>query len=163
MNKSIDKNNVDEFISDHFVDGLTQKDNRQIIKWKGNWLVADVKNQPNYIFVYGDNDLRRGKGGQAIIRDLPNTIGLRTKRMPSLSDNAFYTDQEFSQNKIKIDEDIAKIKDCLQNGKIVVFSQGGYGTGLAKLDQKAPQTFQYLQDKLSELERMYTVGKEKNL
>lgn len=79
----------------------------------------DVQNNLDKIFVYGDNDLRQGKGGQAIIRDLPNTIGLRTKKLPSLSPNAFYTDTEFSQNKLKIDEDINTVKTAIANGKTI--------------------------------------------
>lgn len=35
------------------------------------------------IYVFGDNMKRYGKGGQAVIRDCPNSFGIPTKRYPS--------------------------------------------------------------------------------
>ena len=36
----------------------------------------------------------------------------------------------------------------MKYGYIIVLSNGGYGTGLAKLNLKAPKTFKYLCDEL---------------
>ena len=96
------------------------------------------------IFVFGDNNLRIGKGGQAIIRDLPNSIGIRTKKEPSNKPTAYYKDEEFEINSKYILEDILKIKHLQLSGKTIVFSNGGYGTGLAALKQKSPITFHFL-------------------
>lgn len=44
------------------------------------WTVAIVRQYPNALFVFGDNDCGKGTGGQAIIRNEPNSIGLPTKK-----------------------------------------------------------------------------------
>jgi len=116
--------------------------------FNGNWSIKDVKAQKNKIFIFGDNDLRIGKGGQAIIRDLKNTIGIRTKKEPNNYNGSFYSDNEYSDNIKKIDQDIQRIKDEIIKGYTIVFSNGGYGTGLSKLNVKAPKTFKYLCDVL---------------
>ena len=63
--------------------------------FKGFWSIEDVATNPNKIYIYGDNDERKGLGGQAIIRNEPNTIGIRTKKKPSTEKGAYYTDKEF--------------------------------------------------------------------
>ena len=112
--------------------------------FKGNWTLDDVENNLDKIFVFGDNNARIGKGGQAIIRNLPNTIGIRTKKGPSKKPAAFYKDSEFELNSKNILEDILEIKKEALDGSTIVFSDGGYGTGLASLKKKAPKTFEYL-------------------
>ena len=77
-----------------------------------------------------------------------NTIGIRTKKAPNNNYNSFYSDDEYDQNILKIKEDIDKILDKIKDGYIIVLSNGGYGTGLAKLNIKAPKTFKYLCDEL---------------
>ena len=114
--------------------------------FKGNWTLTDVRSNPNKIFIYGDNDCHYGLGGQAIVRNLPNTMGIRTKKKPSYSKDSYYTDREFELNKSKILQDINKIKDELMFGKYIVFSSGGYGTQRAKLKEKAPLTYKFLCD-----------------
>jgi len=116
--------------------------------FNGNWKINDVKYQLNKLFIFGDNDLRIGKGGQAIIRGLNNTIGIRTKKAPNNNHNSFYSDEEYDQNILKIKEDIDKILNKMKDGYIIVLSNGGYGTGLAQLNLKAPKTFKYLCDEL---------------
>ena len=58
--------------------------------FKGDWTINDVKKNPNKLFIFGDNNARLGKGGQAIIRDLPNVMGIRTKKGPSRKAAAYY-------------------------------------------------------------------------
>lgn len=109
--------------------------------------VETLRNNPDKVYVFGDNNIRKGKGGQAIIRDEPNALGIRTKLLPSNSSNAFMTDDTYNENILKIDEDIQTILD---SGKEVVFPEDGIGTGLAKLKEKAPRTFSYLNKRLNE-------------
>ena len=106
---------------------------------------ADVKANPNKIYVFGDNTQRTGTGGQAQIRNNSNAMGIATKLAPSMNDSAFMTDKDLAKNKAVIDGDIAKIK---ATGKTVVFPKDGLGTGLAKLKEKAPQTYAYLKQRL---------------
>jgi hypothetical protein len=112
--------------------------------FKNNWSVKNVSDNPNKIFVFGDNNARVGKGGQAIIRYLPNTVGIRTKKGPNNKSMSFYTDTEFEQNCKNILDDILTIKSKMLSGKTIVLSSGGYGTGLANLSETAPKTFEYL-------------------
>ena len=108
---------------------------------------ADVKSNPNKIYVFGDNTQRVGTGGQAQIRNNPNAMGIATKISPSMDNVAFMSDRDLDSNKQVIDGDIAKIK---ATGKVVVMPKDGLGTGLAKLKEKAPQTYAYLKQRLLE-------------
>ena len=108
---------------------------------------ADVKANPNKIYVFGDNTQRKGTGGQAQIRNNENAFGIATKLEPNNSAAAFMSDNDLQSNKDVIDSDIAKIK---ADGRPVVFPKDGFGTGLAKLKEKAPQTYAYLKQRLQE-------------
>ena len=118
--------------------------------FKNNWSVSDVASNPDKIFVFGDNNARVGRGGQAIIRDLPNSVGIRTKKEPSDKLVAYYKDSEYDQNTKNILSDILEIKSIAIAGSTIVMSKGGYGNGLAKLKEKAPNTFKFLCDSLKE-------------
>ena len=67
--------------------------------FKGYWTVDDVRNNRNKLFLYGDNNIKKGRGGQAIIRDEGNTIGIPTKKLPNNDKKSYYTDNEFDDNK----------------------------------------------------------------
>ncbi|MFW6247319.1 MAG: hypothetical protein ACOC22_04075 [bacterium] len=54
-----------------------------------------LKENPEHIFVFGDNLLRKGYGGAAKLRDLPNTYGFITKKYPDNKDESFYTPDEY--------------------------------------------------------------------
>jgi len=106
-----------------------------------------LKANPNKIYVFGDNNQRQGKKGQASIRDEVNAMGISTKVRPAADEDAFMTDKDLANNKAVIDSDIAKIK---ATGKTVVFPKDGLGTGLAALKTKAPLTYAYLKQRLLE-------------
>lgn len=106
-----------------------------------------LKANPNKIYVFGDNNQRQGKKGQASIRDEANAMGISTKVRPAADEDAFMTDKDLANNKAVIDSDIAKIK---ATGKTVVFPKDGLGTGLAALKTKAPLTYAYLKQRLLE-------------
>jgi hypothetical protein len=55
-----------------------------------------LRAHPNYIFVFGDNLLRRGTGGAAALRDVPNTYGFITKKTPTHDDAAYFTPEEYA-------------------------------------------------------------------
>lgn len=104
-----------------------------------------LRANPNKIYIFGDNNQRQGKKGQASVRDEPNAMGISTKLRPSADEDAFMTDKDFDKNKAIIDSDISKI---IATNKTVVFPKDGLGTGLAKLKEKAPQTYAYLKQRL---------------
>ena len=110
-----------------------------------------IQQNKDKVFVFGDNDLRKGFGGQAKeARGEENAIGIRTKKAPCNNPGCFYTDEEYEENIKKIDEDVEEIKKAIAEGKDVVFFPK-IGEGFAKLKEKAPKTYEYLQKKLNEI------------
>jgi hypothetical protein len=89
------------------------------------------------VFVFGDNLIHKGKAGQACIRDEPNSFGIPTKRLPSMSDNAFFSDK---------DEEFDIILTCLRElyrlskTTEIVFPLE-IGTGLSKMPDKSPKLY----------------------
>ena len=69
-----------------------------------------LRANPNLIFVFGDNLIRRGKGGAAKLRDEPNTYGFITKKYPNNMDGSFYRPEEyriiFARELIKLTREI---------------------------------------------------------
>lgn len=112
-----------------------------------------VREHRDHIFLFGDNLERRGLGGQAAaMRGEPNVVGIPTKKLPSNSETAFFTDAEFEQNKAAIDkafERLTRISTAPE--QIVVIPANGLGTGRAQLQIRAPLTFAYLQKRLGNL------------
>ena len=54
-----------------------------------------LQQRPNDIFIFGDNMIRKGLGGQAReMRGEPNAIGIPTKKFPSMSEASFFTDAD---------------------------------------------------------------------
>lgn len=109
------------------------------------YTLADAKANPNKIYVFGDNTDRKGTGGQAQIRPASNAMGIATKIHPTNNADAFMSDSNLEENKKVISSDIQKILDT---GKELVLPKDGFGTGLAKLKEKAPQTFAFLEAEL---------------
>jgi hypothetical protein len=101
---------------------------------------------PNMLFVFGDNERRMGMGGQAIIREEPNAIGLATKKSSAF----FWSDDDLAKNKKVINQDINEIKKrYIKEGyKYLVLPKAGLGTGLSDLHRQAPRTFLYLTERL---------------
>ena len=118
------------------------------VEVEANYYTSELlKANPDKIYVFGDNNQRQGKKGQASVRDEANAMGISTKLRPSADENAFMTDNQIKANAAIIDSDIAKIK---ATGKTVVFPKDGLGTGLAALKSKAPNTYEYLVIRLKE-------------
>lgn len=113
-----------------------------------------VRANPDRVFLFGDNVEQRGFGGQAAaMRGEPNTIGIPTKKSPSYSDDAFFTDDEFEQNKASIDLAFSKLAIAVSDAtRMIIVPANGLGTGRAELDKRAPKTFAYLEKRLADLE-----------
>lgn len=103
--------------------------------WTRESVAADTER--NYIF--GDNLLGVGNGGQACIRGLPNAFGVPTKVSPDMGTDAFFYDALYDANKARIDAAIAAIP----TDKPVVYNVE-IGRGLAELHIRAPRTYDYL-------------------
>ncbi len=118
------------------------------------WITrAFVREHRDRIFLFGDNLARQGFGGQAAaMRGEPNVVGIPTKKLPGNSGHAFFTDAEFEQNKMAIDQAFERLSViCLATDQVIVIPANGIGTGRAQLQSRAPLTFAYLQKRLGDL------------
>ncbi len=113
-----------------------------------------VRENPKKIFIFGDNDDREGYGGQAgQMRGEKNAIGIPTKKNPTLNPDAYYNDNEFENNKKKINFAITAILNKIKEGYSIVYPKKGVGTGLANLNVRAPKTYQFLVASINALEK----------
>jgi hypothetical protein len=118
-----------------------QKDEPPRIEIREHITRVDVRADKDKIFLFGDNLAGQGFGGQAKeMRGEENAVGIPTKKAPSNNPNSFFTDKEFAANIKAIDEAFGKIPP----DKMIVIPSAGLGTGLADLQEKAPNTFAYL-------------------
>jgi len=122
---------------------------------------ADLRKRPKTLFVFGDNDKGTGKGGQAENRDEPNAVGFRTKHKPTTSKDAYYSDDNYTDNIRKMQEDLDNIKRLSVNYDSVYFMPG-IGEGRALLKEKAPKTYGWMKDNLPKMNPPWKTENHKN-
>jgi hypothetical protein len=108
------------------------------------WTTDDCSKEPKSLFIFGDNDVKKGCGGQAVIRYCKNAYGIPTKKFPSNNSNSFYTDAEYDTNCKQIMDSIMQIIKISKQYEEINFPLDGFGTGLARLQSKAPKTLNFL-------------------
>lgn len=115
-----------------------------------------IQENPNALFVFGDNYQRKGFGGQAKeMRGEPNTIGIPTKFSPSMNNSAFLSNRLFVNWLNFSRTDWSTIIHFLNTDRIVVWPSNGLGTGFAKLNEKAPLIQDYINNMLSLFKKYY--------
>ena len=123
---------------------MAQQIFRQAYIWR-----RDLQLNPHVLYLFGDNELRKGLGGQAKeMRNEPNAVGVRTKRAPGMAYEDFWHDKdpdELIRQVQMIDEDLIKVCLHLQRGGLVCIPADGLGTGLSKMDKYCPETKKYLE------------------
>lgn len=124
------------------------------------YTIQECENNPNSIYVFGDNCIRIGRGGQATIRGLRNAFGVATKISPSINKKDYFSDKNYENNCRIISDDLMKIYNS-QDFDTVVFPYDGLGTGLSKLPEMAPSTYNFLCMKLFELFDITTTAEGK--
>lgn len=103
---------------------------------------TNLRNNPNTLYVFGDNLMGRGYGGQAAaMRGEPNAVGIPTKNSPA----EFATDNDFDIYAQVYSEVFPKLSAHLLMGGEVIWPYDGIGTGLADLKNQAPNVWQLLQ------------------
>ena len=128
----------------------------KVIIFEEFWTVESVEKDSKSLYIFGDNNIGSGCGGQAIIRNLNNSLGIPTKKLPTMNPNAFYTDEDYNDNKQRIDNAINLIKHEATKYTAVVFPKDGFGTGLAMLPKVAPKTFTYVETEVQSLQEYLT-------
>lgn len=111
----------------------------------------DIQEHPTWLYVFGDNLIKRGLGGQAkICRGEPNTLGIPTKRYPAWEEYAFFKPEDFEEVKEIIDQIIKGI-DRDKWERIIIFPC--IGEGRARLPYRAPEIYAYIKAQLKLLEK----------
>jgi hypothetical protein len=100
-----------------------------------------LRQHPDITFVFGDNVLRVGMGGQAKeMRGEPNALGIPTKYSPGMGEQDFFSDRNAARIvKLYILAPMLRLMRELQAGRDVAFPADGIGTGLSQLPTRAPQ------------------------
>ena len=112
----------------------------------------DLQENPESLYLFGDNDQRKGLGGQAYsMRGEPNAVGVRTKKSPSRAPWAFWCDSNYEENIGKITLDLSLAVAYLKQGGTVVIPEDGIGTGLSEMMEHCPRTFEFLNEAVAEL------------
>lgn len=100
-----------------------------------------TRQSPEKIFVFGDNLLGRGGGGQAVIRFEENSFGIPTKRAPSMRNEDFFSDREDELEAVKAA--LRELyKKAAHENRIIVFPSAGLGTGLAQMPSRSPRIYE---------------------
>lgn len=131
---------------------------------KKKWIArTDLWEERDTLFLFGDNDARRGFGGQAKeMRGERNAIGVRTKWIPVMAQYAFFDDRQFDVISKMIDEDLEPAREHLRRGGRLVVPEDGLGTGLSQLPERAPVIHAFLCTRLAELETIRSDHDEKH-
>lgn len=99
-----------------------------------------IRDNPDKIFIFGDNAARIGLGGQAKeARGEPNTIGIATLYAPY----TFFGKSLLKEAKI-ISGNSTKVLVAKRSGKTIVAPLDGVGTGLSKLNTLAPSLYNHI-------------------
>jgi hypothetical protein len=127
--------------------------------FSGEWTRTQVALDQERVYLFGDN-LQDKKSGyvpsmtQAVIRGLPNAIGIPTKKKRAYDDGSYFWDTvaDWTLFTSEVDKAIKQAKDT---GKTIVIPSGGIGTGRAAtrgvFAQRGNRFKAYLDEKLKEL------------
>lgn len=111
-----------------------------------------VKENTDVLYLFGDNLLRKGLGGQAKeMRGEENALGVVSKKYPSNNISSFYTDDDFYSWLEVFSVDIKNLAEKINSGKYKALVIPQIGVGLADLPNKAPRIWKYLKTTLDSL------------
>lgn len=104
------------------------------------WITRDdLQNNPDTLYVFGDNMVRQGFGGLAKeVRGESNAVGIPTKKYPAMNEPSFFTDADLEDFIKEALIDIARLVGHKEMGGDIVWPEDGIGTGLAELKERAP-------------------------
>ena len=111
-------------------------------------LRMDPRLNPDMLFAFGDNMLRRGLGGQAKeMRGEPNAVGIPTKWSPLTTNEAYFSNFDFQNARVRgaINSAFERLTNHLNQDKNLVFPLDGIGTGLSQLEYRAPEILRYIE------------------
>ena len=135
----------------------------QVVLYHGWYSVALCRELIDFHFVFGDNLLGFGKGGQAIIRDCPNAFGVPTKRKPAMTPGSFFAEDSESDLDAVLDR-LGTLWKYLEDGETIVMpvndnGEPSLGLERARLKEKAPSIYAAIENHVREMCDAY--GSEK--
>ena len=80
------------------------------------------------MFVFGDNLLRAGCGGAAILRDHPRATGFITKKYPSHREDSYYKVEEYRP---VFEKELRQLETTIRQSPEITFYISQLGGGLA--------------------------------
>lgn len=119
-----------------------------------------LQTNPKTLFVFGDNMMRLGLGGQAKeMRGEPNSVGIPTKWSPNTTLEAYFINADISNPKIlsEINKGFDRLEKHLKENGDVIFPKAGIGTGLSQLEHRAPEVLKYIE---LNIRRLYEITEE---
>ena len=116
----------------------------------------DLQNNPDTLYVFGDNIVEKGFGGQAKeMRGEPNAIGIPTKMFPGNNPQDFFSDNDYIMVLSTIAIKAKILFDHLNNDDDVVWPEDGIGTGLADLKNRSPFIWELIETIRQYFEKYY--------
>ena len=117
----------------------------------------DVDINKGVHYVYLDNDKRQPVSqGAVFLSRHKRGIGLRMKKAPGDERGAYWTDDEFDVNRIKVKEDIGSVENLLRENKIVVIVKSDLDECREdKLLEFCPRSYKYFRKSLAACLRIY--------
>ena len=117
---------------------------------------SDLRENPNVIYVFGDNEVQKGLGGQAAeARGEPNAFGIPTKKQPRTTPESYWSEEDHERQIGIVNEHFGRLEMLLEQGRIVVWPTDGIGTGLSELPERAPGTQKVIDEWISRLFQKY--------
>jgi len=127
-----------------------------MIEFRKNITSEMLREEPDVLFVFGDNLVRKGRGGQAaVMRGAPNAVGIPTKIYPSLRPDAFFSNADFDRWKEASLPDWRRLFEHAKLGGRIVWPSAGIGTGRARLQECAPEIAASIERNLNALSAIY--------
>lgn len=111
-----------------------------------------IQENPNVLYLFGDNTIGKGLGGQAKeMRGEPNTVGIVTKRFPNTTDSSYFTDDDYETFKAFTNQGFRDTMTYIVTHKPIAVVEPPLGVGLADLPNRAPRCYKYLKYMLDRL------------
>ena len=135
----------------------TMKGKVQVREGYYNRAEIEKANDSSTVYIFGDNTDDRintkyvPKSTQAVIRGLPNTLGIDTKKNRGTDENAYFSDNDLARYEKYLNKVFERIDRFIKEGKTIVLPKDGIGTGKALLQVKAPALYNLLAEKLNKL------------
>jgi hypothetical protein len=127
----------------------------RVVLFSGWYSPALCARNPGLLFVFGDNTLSFGMGGQAVIRQCSNVFGIPTKRKPAMTEDSFFA----AGNEADLDvvlKALSELWSMLALGDKIVIpvnAEGKISLGLerAELPKRAPLIYEAIERHVGEM------------